>query len=180
MYSSVDRGGDERSWENATPIPHFQSKYQIERHLREKAGNMKWSIVRPVAFMDNLQPGMQTRVFLAAMRGALNGKKVQWIATKDIGVFVAMAFDKPDQWNHKAVGLAGDELTYDQVVEATGGRTYATFGILGTILMTLAKELATMINWFAAEGYGADITALKKMHPRLLDMKTWTAKESNF
>jgi nucleoside-diphosphate-sugar epimerase len=29
VYSSVDRGGNERSFENPTPIPHFQSKRRI-------------------------------------------------------------------------------------------------------------------------------------------------------
>lgn len=52
VYSSVDRGGDEKSWDNETPIPHFQTKYQIDRYLRETAGSMGWTILRPVAFMD--------------------------------------------------------------------------------------------------------------------------------
>jgi uncharacterized protein YbjT (DUF2867 family) len=52
VYSSVDRGGDEKSWDNETPIPHFQTKYQIDRYLRESAGQMGWTILRPVAFMD--------------------------------------------------------------------------------------------------------------------------------
>merc|ERR1712014_276117 len=40
VYGSVERGGDEKSWENETPIPHFESKYQIEHYLKEKAGTM--------------------------------------------------------------------------------------------------------------------------------------------
>lgn len=47
VYSSVERGGDEASWENPTPVPHFQSKYDIERYLRDKAGSMGWTILRP-------------------------------------------------------------------------------------------------------------------------------------
>lgn len=47
VYGSVERGGDEASWNNETPIPHFQTKYHIERHLREKAGQMGWTILRP-------------------------------------------------------------------------------------------------------------------------------------
>jgi uncharacterized protein YbjT (DUF2867 family) len=56
VYSSVDRGGDEKSWETETPIPHFQTKHQIEWHLRSRAeaenSEMGWTILRPVAFMD--------------------------------------------------------------------------------------------------------------------------------
>lgn len=52
VYSSVDRGGDEKSWDTETPIPHFQTKCQIDRYLRDTAGQMGWTILRPVAFMD--------------------------------------------------------------------------------------------------------------------------------
>jgi len=54
VYSSVDRGGDEKSPDNKTQVPHFISKYNIEKHLVEKAkeAGMNWCILRPVAFMD--------------------------------------------------------------------------------------------------------------------------------
>jgi len=47
VYSSVERGGDEESWNNPTPIPHFESKYQIEHHLRDNAKQMGWTVLRP-------------------------------------------------------------------------------------------------------------------------------------
>jgi hypothetical protein len=54
VYTSVDRGGDEKSYDNPTDIPHFISKYRIEHHLVDKAGDkMGWTILRPVAFTDN-------------------------------------------------------------------------------------------------------------------------------
>lgn len=54
VYGSVDRGGDEVSWDVQTPIPHFQSKYHLERYLRDetKGKEMGWTVLRPVAFMD--------------------------------------------------------------------------------------------------------------------------------
>lgn len=50
VYSSVDRGGDEVSWKVQTPIPHFESKYHVEHHLRDHAGQMGWTILRPGAW----------------------------------------------------------------------------------------------------------------------------------
>lgn len=47
VYSSVERGGDDKSWGNPTPVQHFQSKYEIERHLKDNAGSMGWTILRP-------------------------------------------------------------------------------------------------------------------------------------
>ena len=55
VYTSADRGGS-RSASDPTNIPHFISKYHIEKHLEEKArqANMAYTILRPVAFMENL------------------------------------------------------------------------------------------------------------------------------
>lgn len=57
VYSSVERGGDEESWNSRTPIPHFQTKHSIEHYLRNAAATsrkvsgkeMGWTILRPVA-----------------------------------------------------------------------------------------------------------------------------------
>lgn len=83
VYSGVERGGDDASWENTTPIPHFQTKYQIEQYLREvtasgdKGKGMGWTILRPTAFMENLVPGFQTNVFIAALGNWLGEKPLR-------------------------------------------------------------------------------------------------------
>jgi nucleoside-diphosphate-sugar epimerase len=89
VYSSVDRGGDEASWDEPTPIVHFQSKLVIEKYLREvtmhgrEGSEMGWTILRPVAFMENLGPTFDTRVFLAAMQN--------WMGEKPMRMFRPLA-----------------------------------------------------------------------------------------
>ncbi|KAK3361465.1 hypothetical protein B0T24DRAFT_109327 [Lasiosphaeria ovina] len=192
VYSSVERGGDDASWDNPTPIPHFQTKHQIELHLRDATAPgtpgaaMGWTILRPVAFMDNLAPGFPTKVFLASLRNHLgeNDKPLQWIATSDIGVFAAKAFANPAEWNHRAVGLAGDELTIEQLsrafTRATGSPAPITYSLLGSALTFAVKEMGTMIAWFASNGYGADIAARRKDYPGLLTMEQWLKEKSGF
>ncbi|KAK9774339.1 hypothetical protein SCAR479_08944 [Seiridium cardinale] len=190
VYSSVERGGDEHSWSNPTPIPHFQSKYHIENYLRDVTSKshggqqMSWTILRPVAFMDNLAPGMPTKVFLAAMNNWLQGKSTQWIACKDIGVFAAKAFDNPEDWSKRAVGLAGDELTVDQMnsafEKATGSPIPMTFWFLGSFLTYMVTELRLMIGWFADEGYKASIKERRSDYPQLLTLEQWLKEESDF
>ncbi|KAK4556888.1 hypothetical protein LTR86_005869 [Recurvomyces mirabilis] len=184
VYGSVERGGDEASWKTETPIPHFQSKYVIENYLKEKAGSMGWTVLRPVAFMDNLAPGFPTQVFMAAMRDTLGTKPNQWIATHDIGVFASLAFKDPKTYNHRALGLAGDELTSQQLSQAfknaTGQPMDGTFWFLGSFLKYMVAELGVMINWFGSDGYKADIAARKKEHPGLMDMETWIKTKSAF
>ena len=101
VYSSVDRGGEEKSWDNSTNIPHFRTKHEIELHLREKTKGtaMTWTMLRPVAFMDNLAPGMQGRVFLAALKSTFKeGKTLQWIAVRDIGIVAAKVLENPTRY----------------------------------------------------------------------------------
>lgn len=188
VYSSVDRGGNERSFENKTTIPHFQSKYEIEQHLLEKAGkngeNMGWTILRPVAFMDNLTPAFPTKVFLAALRDTLQGKSLQWVSVEDIGLFGARAFINNEEWNGRAEGLAGSELTMDEMSacfeRVIGTPLPATYSFLGSTLMWAVTEVNIMLTWFAAEGYGADIEKLKKEEPKLCDFETWLAERSGW
>jgi uncharacterized protein YbjT (DUF2867 family) len=188
VYSSVDRGGNQRSFENTTPIPHFQTKFKIEQHLLGKAGkngeNMGWTILRPVAFMDNLMPGFPTKVFLAALRDTLQGKALQWVSVDDIGIFGARAFREHEEWNARAEALAGSELTMDEMsgcFERTiGSPVPATYGMFGSALKWAVTEVNLMITWFGAEGYGADIAKLKKMEPELCDFETWLRERSGW
>ncbi|KAI8931212.1 hypothetical protein NX059_011561 [Plenodomus lindquistii] len=188
VYSSVDRGGNARSFENKTPIPHFQTKFGIEQHLLEKAGKqgerMGWTILRPVAFMDNLEPGFPTKVFLAALRDTLKGKSLQWVSVEDIGLFGARAFRENETWNARAEGLAGSELTIDEMSgcfeRAIGSPVPATYGFFGSTLMYMVTEVKIMITWFADEGYGVDIAKLKNEEPRLSDFETWLREKSGW
>ena len=188
VYSSVDRGGNDKSFETETPIPHFQSKYQIEQYLLEKAGKqgetMSWTILRPVAFMDNLTPAFPTKVFMAALRDALKGKPNQWVSTEDIGLFGAAAFRDPQKWHARAEALAGDELTFEEMngcfERATGSPVPVTFGMLGSALMWAVTEVNLMITWFATHGYGCDIKKLKAEEPALCDFETWLKERSGW
>ena len=133
---------------------------------------------------ESRAPGFQTKVFMAALSNNLNQKPLQWVATKDIGVFAALAFASPDEYNHKAIGLAGDELNVTGLIAAfkhsTGQDIQPTFWFLGSVLTTLIGEMSIMLKWFASDGYGVDIQKTRKMHPELLDMETWLKSESRF
>ncbi|KAI0468327.1 hypothetical protein F4859DRAFT_524585 [Xylaria cf. heliscus] len=186
VYGSIERGGDKASWSNPTPIPHFRTKYNIEHHLREATAQgtpgekMGWTILRPVAFMDNFAPGFQTKLFMTALHNWLGNKPMQLVASHDIGVFAAKAFTDPKNWNHKAIGIAGDELNFDEMSEwfqlVTGQPAPATFSFLGSALTFLVPELRLMIGWFSSDGYRADIKACRADYPELLTFGKWLEK----
>lgn len=187
VYSSVERGGDERSWTNPTPVPHFITKHQIEHHLRDSTANgkspMSWTILRPVMFMDNFQPGFVSKVFLTLLRDTMEDKPMQFIAASDIGYFAAEAFHNPAKWNKRAFGLAGDELTFAQLSQTfektTGDTAGTTFSLLGKALKYAATEVGVMVDWFKNDGYRANVSEVKRIHPQVTTMEGWL-KQSAF
>ncbi|KAI5919191.1 hypothetical protein F4810DRAFT_688748 [Camillea tinctor] len=178
VYASVDRHG-ERSLDNPTNIPHFVSKHHIEHHLIKKARGteMGWTILRPVAFMENLDGGFIGKVFATSWKVVVKSRPLQLIATADIGAFAVKSFMAPHEFNGKSISLAGDALTYEQMAtlvrQKTGSEPPLTWGIVARLVMWLSKEMGTMFNFFEKEGYGADIEELRKMHPGLQDFRTW-------
>lgn len=191
VYSSVERGGDEESWENETPVAHFRTKYLIERYLRRvtepgtAGAKLMWTILRPVAFMDNLEPGFKTKVFMTALRNHLGkDKTMQWVAAEDVGVFAAKAFVHPEEWDRRAVGLAGDELDMAGMEEAfkegAGVPLPRTYWFFGSALTKLVQELGLMIGWFASDGYRADVDERRLDHPGLMTLEHWLEDKSLF
>ncbi|KAJ6128296.1 hypothetical protein N7471_009513 [Penicillium samsonianum] len=185
VYSSVDRGGD-ASFDSPTPIPHFISKHKIEHHLVEKAKGteMTWTILRPVAFLENFTPDFFGKVFATCWKNTVKDKPLQLISVGDIGFFGAQAFIYPNQYQNRGISLAGDELTYDEMTEIfknkTGKSVPTTFGFVAKGLMAMMKDLGCMFQWFYDVGYGANIPELRKVHPELKDFGTWLENDSGF
>ncbi|KAM7190867.1 hypothetical protein V8F20_009551 [Naviculisporaceae sp. PSN 640] len=189
VFSSVDRGGDDKSWTNPTNIPHFKSKHNIEIHLRDKAAkddaNFTWTILRPVAFLDNMNPGFFCSMFTAMWQRALAPTtKLQFISVRDIGIFAAKALTEPEKWKGKAFALAGDSLTLDEAKanfkSVTGKDLPQTFGFLGGALLWAVSDVGLMFEFFEKEGYGADIEARRKDVPDLQDFETWLKESSKW
>lgn len=185
VYSSVERGGNEESWHRETEVPHFQAKQAIEEHLAMNTCGgtiMGWTVLRPVAFMENLRPDFATGVFLAALQNHLGDMRpMQWVATADVGVFAAKAFADPDAWCTRAIGLVGDELSVpkvqDLIERVTGREAPRAHWILGSCLTMAVREVRLMLGWFEEVGYWADIDEVRSEHPGMLTMEQWLRSE---
>lgn len=185
VYSSVDRGGDGVSENEPTIIPHFISKHNIEKHLIKEAGKMQWTIIRPVAFMENFIPGMVGKGTSAMWK--LNGdeSKLQLVSTVDIGRLAALAFRKPEEFKGRSIGLAGDDLTWNQMngifEKVTGSGVPNMHWLFGKLLRWMMwEQLGIMFVWFGTDGYGIDIDGCRRILPELLDLETWLKTESEF
>jgi uncharacterized protein YbjT (DUF2867 family) len=172
VYSSV--GGADRN----TGIPHFESKYVIEKHVR--AAGVHATILRPVFFMENFAAAGPREVAGAlVLRMALSpATRLQMIAAADIGVFAALAFEGREGIAGLSVEIAGDELTMMEVAAAFGAATERDVRYERQPLAELevrSAETAKMFGWFEAGGYQANLTALKRVNPALTPLTAWLA-----
>lgn len=186
VFGSVDRGGDDKSWDNATDVPHFLQKHAVELHLRKLAeaeheGRKRFSytIVRPVAFMENLNPGVVCYIMTAAWASALSpGRKLQLVSVRDVGKVAARALladyegggEQDGRYRNKAVGVAGDALTIEEARETfqrvTGKNMPQAWWPAGGVLLWALGELGSMFAFFEREGYGV-----------VVDVETWKREE---
>jgi len=184
VYTSVDRAGGD----DPTNVPHFMTKHEIERYLMKKSeesnGNMSYTILRPVFFLDNLEWGFIGKVIATTWRNAVGPHKLQVIATTDIGAVGARAFLENDNplFKNKGISLAGDELTFEEAnkifLEKTGQGIPVTFGFLATLLLWASKDMRLMFKFFVAKGYGADLAAVRNINEGLMDFPTWVERSS--
>lgn len=173
VYTSV--GGAERK----SGLPHFESKFQIEEHIRGLG--LPATILRPVFFMENLRsPWMGPRDGVLAI-GLRPTTSLQMIAADDIGAFAALAFVRAREYIGKALEIAGDSLTGPQVADAFTRATGQPVRFVEQPLEQVRSfnaEMADMFAWFNDHGYAADIPALRKLHPGLMTFETWLRKTS--
>lgn len=171
VYTSVD--GAERN----SGVPHFESKWAVEQYLAEL--DVPATVLRPTFFMDNFaaQPPQLVDGSIVVRLALHPDTRLQMIATTDIGVFAADAFDHPEDYLGVAVPLAGDELTGTQLAQtfqdATGIPARYEEQPIGEI-RAFSEDLAVMFEWIHKAGYDqADIRRLRERHPGLRSLHGW-------
>jgi len=171
LYSSV--GGAERD----SSVPHFQSKWEIECHIRDL--NLPATILRPAFFMENFSAYGGPRLVddTLVLRQALRpDTALQMVAVDDIGAFTALVFDNPDDSRGAALELAGDELTGPQMAAVFGELAGMTARFEEQPLdevRAVSDDLAAMYEFFNAGGYQANIESLRTRHPQLKSLLSW-------
>ena len=157
---------------------HFDSKWIIEQYIHTL--DVPYTILRPVAFFENFnweRPAISNGIFNAI--GLRPEKERQLIAVEDIAVFVALAFADPKQYLGKTIELAGDALTESQIADTFTkviGRPVQLVPPTPGVGRRSEEEMIAMFNFFNGQGYDADIPALRKLHPGLLNLEGYLRK----
>ena len=173
VYSSV--GGADRK----TGIPHFDSKFEIEEHIRRTG--LRHTILRPVFFMENWE-GMRGMLEQGVLAQPLDPQRtLQQVSVDDIGAFAAMAFEHPGKWQGRTVELAGDELSMIQLAETFGrvlGRDVRYEQVPWDEFEKQAgHDYTVMYRWFNEAGYNADIPGLRQDYPDLSTLERWLRRK---
>jgi len=164
VYTSV------ASADKNTGIPHFDSKFEVERHLAST--ELDWSVIAPVYFMENL--------FFGENLGALqNGTyplplpadlALQQVAVADIGAFGALVVDRKDDFVGRRVDIASDELTSTGTAVLLGQlleRPVEHFEVPMEQIRAFSEDFAIMYEWFIKTGYAVDIDGLRASYPEV-------------
>eukprot|EP00741_Cyanophora_paradoxa_P008365 tig00001302_g8092.t1 len=161
VYSSV--GSANRS----TGVPHFDSKYAIEQHIKQLG--VPATILRPTYFMDNMVIGDAAAPKPGVAKGFTEpSTRIQMVAVDDIGGFAAMCFADSGRWIGKEVDLAGDEVNGPQLAQAferVCGYPFKYDHPPLFVLKLFAREFFLMVDWFQRVGYSANIAELRKAYP---------------
>jgi uncharacterized protein YbjT (DUF2867 family) len=169
VYSSVG------SAYRGTGISHFDSKWEIEKHVRQN--ELPYTILRPVFFMQNWEM-MRDQILDGTLAQPLDpDKPLQQLNVEDLGAFAAMAFENPDEWIGREVDLAGDELTMPEAAEAFSlvtGREVSYYQVpWDQFREQMGEEYAVMYEWFNDVGYEADILALRSEYAELTTLEQY-------
>ncbi|KAH8823207.1 hypothetical protein DL96DRAFT_1532733 [Flagelloscypha sp. PMI_526] len=169
VFSSVDGEG--------SGVPHWESKFKIEKMLKET--DIQWTILRPVTFMDNfpVNPGMARAATLGFFNSALGGKKVQLVATNDIGWFAAEAMTSPQEYQGKILSLVGDYLSVGEMTKAyhaiQGGQAWKLWIPQTVVYGILPGNIGAMTKFIRGRPPGSNIDELRKHHSGLLNFESW-------
>ena len=161
-YSSVSDA------DKATGIPHFDSKFKVEEHL--KASGVAYTITAPVYFSDNTTAVWNLEYL---QRGILSfamppDHKLQVVSVRDIGRLNAEILAEPAKYAGRRINYAGDELSGNEQAAALTKASGKEFKFSETpidAVRGMSEDLALMYEWFVKVGYSADIGGLKKEFP---------------
>ncbi|GAB4036038.1 NmrA/HSCARG family protein [Spirosoma jeollabukense] len=157
VYSSVG------SANRHTGIPHFESKYAIEEHIRMI--DLPYTILRPVYFMYNYR-GMRDMIDKGLIELPLRPETtLQQLSEQDYGSMVATVFADRDRFVGKEIDVASVDIpmtklaeTFSQVVNKPVRYQQMSFD---SFREQAGEETALMFTWFETVGYSANVTELE-------------------
>ncbi|MHC4249304.1 MAG: NmrA/HSCARG family protein [Planctomycetota bacterium] len=164
VYSSV-ANADKR-----TGIPFFDSKYRIERYIRNLG--VPYTIVAPAYFMENVfspmvRPELEQGRLSLPLPGDLG---LQQVSLRDLARFVALVLEERERFLGLRIDIASQELTGFEEARILSRLSGRTIEYNRTPIDELAKshpDMAKMFGWFERMGYSVEIERLHREYPEV-------------
>jgi uncharacterized protein YbjT (DUF2867 family) len=179
LYSSV-AGADLN-----TGIPHFDSKYKIENHIKQLG--LPYTIIRATSLFENfLIPDVRSRILKGKLASPINkSKTLQFIGAVDIGEISTDVFLNKNKYLGKTITIGSEEMDMQQVAvtfsEVLGKEiSYQNLPML-IVRLVMGKNLYKMFKWINGNDavFIKDIDLFKKENPNLTSLKQWIKTNFN-
>ena len=165
-----------------TGIPHFDSKYEVEKHIA-KVG-VRATILAPVAFMENLH-FVKEQLVKGIYASALSPTRtLAQVAVPDIGAIAVRVLEESARFTGKRFDLAGDELTGNDAMSILArviGRKLTYYQVpLDVVRQRMGEDAVKMYEWFERVGFAVDRAALRREFPDVTfhDFESWTKTQN--
>ncbi|KUN08229.1 NmrA family protein [Streptomyces yokosukanensis] len=169
--------------DRGTGIPHYESKHEIERHLR--ASDVPWTVIAPAAFMDNYAGGWT----MAGLREGVFGwpmpadRPFALISAADIGAFAALAFSRRKEFVGRRIDIASDTCTPEEIATAlttATGCPITHHEVALDHVRAHSEDLAAMFTYFTTTGLDVDVPALRRAYPEVgwQTFAQWAAEQN--
>jgi len=165
-----------------TGIPHFDSKYEVEKHIA-KVG-VRATILAPVAFMENLhfvKEQLVKGIYASALPPT---RTLAQVAVPDIGAIAVRVLEESARFTGKRFDLAGDELTGNDamsILSRVVGRSLTYYQVpLDVVRQRMGEDAVKMYEWFERVGFAVDRAALRREFPDVTfhDFESWTKTQN--
>jgi uncharacterized protein YbjT (DUF2867 family) len=160
-----------------TGIPHFDSKYEVEKHIA-KIG-VRATILAPVSFMENLY-FVKEKLAKGIYATALPSTRVlAQVAVADIGAVAVRVLEDAGRFTGKRFDLASDELTGNDalaILSRVTGRPFSYYQVpFDVIRLRMGEDAVKMYEWFDRVGFAVDRAALQREFPDIgfHDFESW-------
>ena len=151
------------------------AKEKVELALIESG--LAYTVFRPVAFMENFDRQQKRTAKMGIIDSRAPDRELHFIAIDDIGFLVGEAFDHPEQWQGKAINIAGDSMTVAEYVntfsKVMGRDVIYTQLPIEQYLQTMPKPLGPLFEWYENVGYTADVAGLRQRYPNLITLEQY-------
>jgi len=160
-----------------TGVPHFDSKYEVEKHIAEIG--VRATILAPVAFMENLyfiREQVAKGIYASALAPT---RALAQVAVADIGAVAVRVLEDAGHFTGKRFDLASDELTGNDVLAILSrvtGRPFSYYQVpLDVIRQRMGEDAVRMYEWFDRVGFAVDRAALRREFPDVVfhDFESW-------